>query len=285
MIKKRILTIFLTSAMISSAYNFTVFADTPEYISNLIDNGMSTMEALEELAKSGEYENIFCKITVKFGTELNKLEENHHLELSQYDNVYYVSGSPEILMQYGNLENVEKIEFHYPEYEKEQRDEFADRCKAIVDNSIDTDIKPYVIFQLKETTIIDDILLPESDVFQKISIKTDESIIYYINAPQDELYNYIEKYRNSEYDGLVSFDVSVPAVPSLPAETIPMGDINSDGKIDITDLTEISLFLIGDRELTAAQQKVADVDGDGEVKLADLAKFRQFLSKQISSLG
>lgn len=63
------------------------------------------------------------------------------------------------------------------------------------------------------------------------------------------------------------------------------GDINYDGKVDITDLTEISLFLLGDTELTSAQQQSADVDGDGAVKLADLAKYRQYLSKQISSLG
>lgn len=64
-----------------------------------------------------------------------------------------------------------------------------------------------------------------------------------------------------------------------------LGDINSDGKVDITDLTELSLALLGDTELTSAQKTAADVDQDGEVKLTDLAKFRQFLSEQISSLG
>lgn len=62
-----------------------------------------------------------------------------------------------------------------------------------------------------------------------------------------------------------------------------LGDINADGKTDVTDLTELSLALIGDTELTVTQQKAADVDGDGAVKLTDLAKFRQYLSKVISS--
>ena len=62
------------------------------------------------------------------------------------------------------------------------------------------------------------------------------------------------------------------------------GDINFDGKVDISDLSELSLALIGDKELTKLQQKVADVDSDGAVKLTDLAKFRQFLSKVIISL-
>lgn len=62
------------------------------------------------------------------------------------------------------------------------------------------------------------------------------------------------------------------------------GDINYDGKVDITDLTEISLSLLGDKEFSETQQQTADVDGDGTVTLADLARVRQFLSKQISSL-
>lgn len=62
------------------------------------------------------------------------------------------------------------------------------------------------------------------------------------------------------------------------------GDINSDGKVDITDLTELSLALIGDREFTAGQQKAADIDGNGAVRLPDLARLRQYLSRIIDSL-
>lgn len=64
-----------------------------------------------------------------------------------------------------------------------------------------------------------------------------------------------------------------------------LGDINCDGKTDITDLTELSLALVGDTALTEQQKKAADVDGDGDVKLADLAKYKQYLSKQIPSLS
>ena len=62
------------------------------------------------------------------------------------------------------------------------------------------------------------------------------------------------------------------------------GDINSDGKVDITDITELSLALLGDTELTSAQQLLADVDADGDVKLTDLATLKQYISKQIDSL-
>ena len=70
--------------------------------------------------------------------------------------------------------------------------------------------------------------------------------------------------------------------PVLESET---GDINSDLKIDVTDLSELSLALIGDRKLSEAQQKAADVDKDGKVTLSDLARMRQYLSKVITSFG
>ncbi len=59
------------------------------------------------------------------------------------------------------------------------------------------------------------------------------------------------------------------------------GDVNADNTIDITDLTELSLTLIGDKELTEDQKLAADIDGDGAVTLADLARLQQYLSKKI----
>ena len=63
------------------------------------------------------------------------------------------------------------------------------------------------------------------------------------------------------------------------------GDINNDLNIDVTDLSELSLALIGDRKLSETQQKAADVDKDGKVTLSDLARMRQYLSKVITSFG
>ena len=75
-----------------------------------------------------------------------------------------------------------------------------------------------------------------------------------------------------------------PENPADPAKTIKPGDLDSSGTIDVTDLTEVSLALLGDRNLTDDQLKAADVDGDGTLSLADLAKLRQYLSKKIDSL-
>jgi len=73
-------------------------------------------------------------------------------------------------------------------------------------------------------------------------------------------------------------------VPDTVVSTVTTGDIDLNGTIDVTDLTELSLALIGDKELSDDQQKAADVDGDGAVTLADLARLQQYLSKKIDKL-
>ena len=72
--------------------------------------------------------------------------------------------------------------------------------------------------------------------------------------------------------------------PDKEVKSAGIGDVYTDGKIDVTDLTELSLALLGDRKLTEDQQKLADIDGDGELSLADLARLRQYLSKKIDKL-
>lgn len=84
-----------------------------------------------------------------------------------------------------------------------------------------------------------------------------------------------------------SSPVSSESPSLLPSSGISAspGDINLDGKIDIMDLTILSMNLIGDRELNSNELVAADTDCDGTVDLADLANLKCFLSKIQTSLN
>ncbi|MBQ5990755.1 MAG: leucine-rich repeat protein [Oscillospiraceae bacterium] len=62
------------------------------------------------------------------------------------------------------------------------------------------------------------------------------------------------------------------------------GDATGDGIVDISDITMLSLYLLGDNSLDENQQKAADIDDNDKVDLADLARLMQYISKKIESL-
>ena len=59
------------------------------------------------------------------------------------------------------------------------------------------------------------------------------------------------------------------------------GDLDGSGKVDLSDLTALALYLLGDSSLTDAQLEIVDVTGDGVVDLSDLATLKQFLAHKI----
>lgn len=59
------------------------------------------------------------------------------------------------------------------------------------------------------------------------------------------------------------------------------GDINLDGTVDVTDLSEFAVMLVEEVEFTPSMKLSADIDGDDEVTLSDLARMRQYVSKRI----
>ena len=70
-----------------------------------------------------------------------------------------------------------------------------------------------------------------------------------------------------------------PSVTSGTSSEVMYGDVDGNGKIDVTDLSYLSIYLIGEGKFTDDQMKAADVDCDGGVKLSDLARLRQYLSR------
>ncbi|WP_044975077.1 cohesin domain-containing protein [Ruminococcus sp. HUN007] len=80
-----------------------------------------------------------------------------------------------------------------------------------------------------------------------------------------------------------------PSPTTKPTETTApgaklLGDVDCDGKVDITDITTLAISLVDKKPLTGDSKINADVDGDGDVALTDLARIKQFVSKVIDKL-
>ena len=105
----------------------------------------------------------------------------------------------------------------------------------------------------------------------------------YVDSAESEITNGTSLSRNASLAWVTSFLQDVYADDSVSYESI-RGDINLDGKVDVTDLSTLALALVDKEELKGQSAENADVDGDGEVTLADLATIRQYLSKKITKL-
>lgn len=74
-------------------------------------------------------------------------------------------------------------------------------------------------------------------------------------------------------DTYVTPDIFVEPTPTPDPEPTPDiikgGDVNGDGKLQITDARRILMYITGGVTLTDAQKYEADVTGDGEVRITD----------------
>ncbi|MCR5075408.1 MAG: CHAP domain-containing protein [Ruminococcus sp.] len=67
------------------------------------------------------------------------------------------------------------------------------------------------------------------------------------------------------------------------------GDLDLNGRVDTTDCTYLSLYLLGDKSLAsiagneAATRANADVNGDGTINIVDLTTLKQIVSKKDSA--
>jgi len=58
---------------------------------------------------------------------------------------------------------------------------------------------------------------------------------------------------------------------------IVKADLNGDGKIGLSDLSNIKFSLIGKKQLSTEAQIAGDINGDGKVSLSDMAKLKMYL--------
>ncbi len=72
---------------------------------------------------------------------------------------------------------------------------------------------------------------------------------------------------------------------AIPYEAVKYGDVNNDSRVDITDLTILSQYLLSDISFNQNQLHAADVTGDDDVNLGDLAHLKQYIMKENVILG
>ena len=83
-----------------------------------------------------------------------------------------------------------------------------------------------------------------------------------------------------------SGDASAECRVTVEEPEYVLGDVNSDGKKDISDLRVILRAVCGKVELTEQQKLAADVEKDSadEVNISDLRKMLRFICGKIESL-
>jgi len=89
---------------------------------------------------------------------------------------------------------------------------------------------------------------------------------------------------NAKGGTVIDPPVTDPTTPEDP-DKFMYGDVDGNKKVEITDLTYLSMYLLGDYKLSGDTLKAADVNADGKVDLADLAHLKQYVSKDAVVLG
>ncbi len=105
----------------------------------------------------------------------------------------------------------------------------------------------------------------------------------YVDSVEAWSTNEVSISYNSSLAWVVSFLQDEAADKDVKA--VNYGDLDLDGKVDLTDLTQLSQYLIGDTELSPKSMKTADCDGDGDVSISDLPYLKQYIMKDNITLG
>lgn len=66
--------------------------------------------------------------------------------------------------------------------------------------------------------------------------------------------------------------------PTEPLSDL-VGDVDSDGRVTITDVTSIQRYLAELESLTEEQLALADTNGDGEINIADATHVQMYLAE------
>ena len=116
------------------------------------------------------------------------------------------------------------------------------------------------------TTENDIISIPES-----VKFNTNGEAVIEIKSllPGTAIINY--KIDKTNYSGAINVNCIVSGT-SISEESFVLGDVNNDGKINVTDVSKTAAHVKGIRPLDENAQKRADVNGDNKINVTDIAK-------------
>ena len=90
------------------------------------------------------------------------------------------------------------------------------------------------------------------------------------------------KYSNKTFNALIKIEASTKTKKELVRTKAVIGDVNEDGKVNMTDSTQITRYILGKRTFTSQQLFNADVNADGKVNEIDSLLINYYYNNKIS---
>ena len=86
---------------------------------------------------------------------------------------------------------------------------------------------------------------------------------------------------NTKEGGRSSVEHRVPVKITIAQPGLLPGDVNGDGKVNLTDAKQVIQYCNGKKKLNSRQKKSADVNGDGKVNLTDAKLIMKYYHGEI----
>ncbi|MBP1564566.1 MAG: dockerin type I repeat-containing protein [Oscillospiraceae bacterium] len=160
-------------------------------------------------------------------------------------------------------------------------------CDKETSNSFESFKSIYELLDVVNAYLKDNKELDWRTVGDKLNLDDPTKSKVEIIAGNEESAKAIESYIESQgysKDLLeISIDPDFVIQPDILSPLIP--DYNGDNVTDLTDLTALSLYLIGDAEWNDSQIINFDCNADGKTNIADLAHLKQYIMCEDVKLG
>lgn len=85
------------------------------------------------------------------------------------------------------------------------------------------------------------------------------------------------KRENMSYDKILSIFFQNTKLAGISKPINANGDVNGDGKVNVSDIVLIQNYILGRTELTPEQKQKADVTKDGQINISDIIKIQNHI--------